>query len=155
MSQPNVGKNDFHFVVGTRTYRMSLYTTSGKIWEIDARTEGQLRNRAAQSGDTPLGLYLCGQITATRPDEPQSTWNSYGEYFVDLIGQDGQEGPGSGRDGIGVHGGGTGLSNSLAARQGWVPTLGCIRLQNQDLVRFVSVVRIAQGRGGKAWLSVV
>jgi hypothetical protein len=32
-----------------------------------------------------------------------------------------------------VHGGGTGLEDPLAPRQGWKPTLGCTRAQNEDV----------------------
>jgi RHS repeat-associated protein len=32
-----------------------------------------------------------------------------------------------------IHGGGTGLKNPLAPRQGWRPTLGCTRAQNEDV----------------------
>lgn len=38
-----------------------------------------------------------------------------------------------GRDGIGIHGGGSGLGDSFAPTQGWVITEGCFRLQNVDL----------------------
>lgn len=30
------------------------------------------------------------------------------------------------------HGGGSGLANPYAPYQGWVPTLGCLRMQNAD-----------------------
>jgi hypothetical protein len=150
-----IGRNDFHFVVSVGMKKMTCFTAEGhRVWVIDAHTEGQLQDRSASGGDTPLGSYLCGDITVTTNSDSQSTWNSYGEYFVDLLGQDGQEGPNAGRDGIGVHGGGTGLSDSLAPRQGWRATLGCIRLQNEDLVKFVGVVRICKGRSGKAWVTV-
>lgn len=32
-----------------------------------------------------------------------------------------------------IHGGGSGLDDPYAARQGWVPTLGCTRGQNEDM----------------------
>lgn len=32
-----------------------------------------------------------------------------------------------------IHGGGTGLADPLAPRQGWVPTYGCTRAQNMDV----------------------
>jgi hypothetical protein len=32
-----------------------------------------------------------------------------------------------------LHGGGKGLANPLADRQGWMPTHGCTRLQNEDI----------------------
>ena len=52
------------------------------------------------------------------------------------------------RSGIGLHGGGSGLPDPLAPRQGWVWTHGCWRLQNQSLlslVRLVSQCHLALG----------
>ncbi|MDD0815431.1 RHS domain-containing protein [Curvibacter sp. HBC28] len=34
-----------------------------------------------------------------------------------------------------IHGGGTGLKDPFAARQGWNPTLGCTRAQNEDVIK--------------------
>ena len=43
-----------------------------------------------------------------------------------------------------IHGGGYGLENPLAAKQGWQPTHGCTRMQNDDLTDFANSI--------KAWL---
>ena len=40
-----------------------------------------------------------------------------------------------------VHGGGSGLQDPLAPRQGWVPTFGCTRTQNEDIQDIVNQVR--------------
>ncbi|RYD93226.1 MAG: hypothetical protein EOP50_11445, partial [Sphingobacteriales bacterium] len=40
-----------------------------------------------------------------------------------------------------LHGGGTGLPNPLAPQQGWKPTLGCTRLQNQDIRQLANHVK--------------
>jgi RHS repeat-associated protein len=40
-----------------------------------------------------------------------------------------------------IHGGGTGLENPLAPRQGWYPTYGCTRLQNEDVKDLTTRVR--------------
>jgi RHS repeat-associated protein len=40
-----------------------------------------------------------------------------------------------------LHGGGSRLANPLADRQGWAPTLGCTRLQNEDIQTLVDIVR--------------
>jgi RHS repeat-associated protein len=40
-----------------------------------------------------------------------------------------------------LHGGGTGLPDPLAPRQGWKPTLGCTRLQNQDIEKLANNIR--------------
>jgi RHS repeat-associated protein len=43
-----------------------------------------------------------------------------------------------------LHGGGTGLPDPLAPRQGWKPTLGCTRMQNEDIQNLVDYVRQVQ-----------
>ena len=40
-----------------------------------------------------------------------------------------------------LHGGGSGLDNPLAPRQGWYPTHGCTRMQNDDIQHLVDKVR--------------
>ena len=40
-----------------------------------------------------------------------------------------------------LHGGGTGLPDPEAPRQGWMPTLGCTRLQNEDIRDLANQVR--------------
>ena len=40
-----------------------------------------------------------------------------------------------------LHGGGSGLANPSAPRQGWKPTLGCTRLQNEDIEKLANNIR--------------
>jgi RHS repeat-associated protein len=40
-----------------------------------------------------------------------------------------------------IHGGGTGLANPSAPEQGWKPTMGCTRMQNNDIQSLVDKVR--------------
>lgn len=40
-----------------------------------------------------------------------------------------------------LHGGGTGLKDPLAPRQGWKPTMGCTRMENEDIQELVDFVR--------------
>ncbi|WP_167551839.1 RHS repeat-associated core domain-containing protein, partial [Xanthomonas axonopodis] len=40
-----------------------------------------------------------------------------------------------------LHGGGTGLADPQSPRQGWKPTLGCTRMQNEDIQELVDLVR--------------
>ena len=46
----------------------------------------------------------------------------YGTFYI-------HTGDYRGRD---IHGGGSGLSDPFARRQGWIPTYGCLRMQNED-----------------------
>ena len=54
-----------------------------------------------------------------------------------------------GRD---IHGGGSGLANSYADYQGWLPTFGCLRMQNAD---GVELSRMIIASGNKVTLTVV
>jgi hypothetical protein len=72
-----------------------------------------------------------------------------------MEGVEGQEGPTSKpyRDGIMVHGGGSacGWPGAWAPRQALYPTLGCIRLHNQDLRdRILPLLDL-----GAVWISVL
>ena len=40
-----------------------------------------------------------------------------------------------------IHGGGTGLRNPYAEKQGWLPTKGCTRAQNGDLEKFAKIIK--------------
>ena len=57
-------------------------------------------------------------------EEPGGTSNgpAYGTFYI-------MTGDPRGRD---IHGGGSGLEDPFAPRQGWVPTYGCLRMQNED-----------------------
>jgi hypothetical protein len=40
-----------------------------------------------------------------------------------------------------LHGGGSGLPDPLASRQGWKPTLGCTRMQNEDVTKLCELIK--------------
>lgn len=125
-----------------------------KLWAFDARTDGVNGPGAeVQGGDTPPGLYRCGLVTWTRSDEPLATQHAFGPVFVDLEEQQDQERR-RGRAGVGIHGGGTGLANPLAPRQGWRVTHGCVRAQNDDAKRFGHLVVTTQQAGCDVWVTV-
>ena len=60
-----------------------------------------------------------------------------------------------GRAGIGLHGGGSGLADPFADRQGWQITEGCWRLANIDLRRLVALVKPIQMAGGVVYCTVI
>lgn len=104
-------------------------------------------------GDTPPGRYRLGDITAIPADDRQAS--AFGPYFIDLIELEGQESR-FGRAGIGIHGGGSGLPEAWAARrQGWKVTHGCVRVQNEDLMRVVNSVLWTRKQNSKRgeWFS--
>lgn len=122
----------------------------------EARTDGWYGpGYEIQNGDTPPGLYECGQITWTRKDEPRKIWDAFGEVFVDLEELQDQE-RSRGRAGVGLHGGGSGLADPLAKRQGWYKTHGCVRFQNEDIVKLVKNYIIpCKSKAGTAYVNVV
>lgn len=89
----------------------------------------------------PPGLFYIGAPQHLSPPEAP-----YGHVFTPLY-----DNPTSnafaahGRDGIGVHGGGSDLPDPFAPSQGWEWTFGCLRLQNIDnetiFVPFVEYIR--------------
>lgn len=76
------------------------------------------RNESGEPHETlPDGTYTC---TAEEP--PAEDSDEYGTFYIST-------GDSRGRD---IHGGGSGLDDPKAPRQGWYPTLGCVRMQNED-----------------------
>lgn len=69
-------------------------------------------------GSLPNGLYT--HVSAEITDGKYGP--AYGTFYI-------TSGDPRGRD---IHGGGSGLPDPYAAFQGWVPTYGCLRMQNAD-----------------------
>jgi lipoprotein-anchoring transpeptidase ErfK/SrfK len=65
-----------------------------------------------------------GNYTAVADEPPAEDSDEYGTFYIST-----GDPTGRGRD---FHGGGSGLNDPKAPRQGWYPTLGCIRMQNED-----------------------
>lgn len=82
-------------------------------------------------GQCPPGDYRLG---TPMPLDPPET--PFGRWYVPLLDVN-KLWVRYERDGIGIHGGGSGLPTPFAPRQGWVITEGCFRLQNEDLASFV------------------
>jgi hypothetical protein len=93
-----------------------------------------------------------GTVTQHNSDDP-----AYGCWFIPLS----DATPNGGfaqhnRAGIGIHGGGSDLSNPFALHQGWEYTYGCLRCQNADLEQvLVPFVNFIHQHGGDVTLSVV
>lgn len=154
--KPALGPHDVHLVVNAGTGWLKCYGPDGRErWRCEARCHGaDGPGTWVTGGDTPPGLYRCGSPLETSPAEPRRTWSAYGRWFVDLEEMEGQE-LARGRAGIGVHGGGSALPDPEAPRQGWAPTRGCVRLQNEDLeTLLVPAVRWVRAHMGTAWLTV-
>ena len=153
MKKPQINEGDVHFVVNAKSKRLKCFDSNGKMkWMVEAHCEGTNGHYSVFQGNTPPGLYKCGNPDDVLPTDGDK--NSFGPWFVPLIEQEGQMSR-YGRDGIGVHGGGSGLTNPYyAPKQGWMVTHGCIRVQNDDLIRFVNTVQYLRRKNRTAWLSV-
>jgi len=153
MKQPTLGAWDLHFMFHAGSHVLKCHDATGVLrWQVRAIGYGTVGDYTKIGGNTPPGLYRCGPPQEISADDPKK--DRYGPWFVDLEEQEAQESSRS-RAGIGVHGGGSGLKEAYTAtRQGWLKTLGCVRLQNEDLRRFVASVSYTHSHQGTAWFSV-
>jgi GH24 family phage-related lysozyme (muramidase) len=160
--RPDLKPGDYHIIANDINERMTAYTFNGqRLWEIPCLCRGQGGEAEWEqtAEDTPPGLYLVGKVYRDYEEDPSenfsATRRSYGWFSFDLIGQEGQEGPGSryGRDGIMIHGGGSacGWPGAWLPRQQLFPTLGCIRLHNVDLKEKILPLL----GSGRIWVSVL
>jgi hypothetical protein len=142
--RPDLKAGDHHLVVDDRAETVTAFNHKGeRLWTVAALARGQSSETdwRSRSSDTPPGLYQVGTIYRDFEADPSATFTAerraYGWYSFDLIGLEGQEGPGSrdGRDGIMLHGGGSacGWPGAWLPLQPLYPTLGCIRMHNRDL----------------------
>jgi hypothetical protein len=78
----------------------------------------------AGTGDNglPRASLPNGDYTANALTPGENYGRAYGTFYIDT-------GDSRGRD---IHGGGSSLSDPFAARQGWLGTYGCLRMQNED-----------------------
>lgn len=132
---------EHHVVVNDRQQEATAFTHDGRrVWKVPALARGQngdgeWRRRAS---DTPPGLYLTGKVYRDWQENPRPVQSgerlAYGWVSLDLIDLEGQE-TNNARAGIMVHGGGSALGwpGAWAPLQELLPTLGCVRMHNQDL----------------------
>lgn len=142
--RPTLMPGDHHLIVNDIAETMTAWTHDGRrLWQIPCLARGQGREAEwdRPGTDTPPGLYRVGKVYRDYEDDPTAKFTpdrrAYGWFSFDLEGLEGQEGPTSKpyRDGIMIHGGGSacGWPGAWSPRQALHPTLGCIRLHNQDL----------------------
>lgn len=142
---------DFHLVCNLKKRISKLYAASGKfLGAFPMRGEG-VEGGFAYSGrplwtvrnsDTPPGEWRFSAVEkiSSRHDVDIP----YGRMFVYMEPISG-EAKRVNRPGIGAHGGGSGLWDPFADRQGWVITHGCLRYQNIDLETIIQTCT----KGGK------
>jgi len=136
-------KGDSHLIINDAVETMKAFSFEGKLlWEIPCLARGQYSDYEwkIQRADTPPGLYKLGKLYndyALYGDKGMydRTLIAYGWAFYDLIELENQE-AGNGRAGLGIHGGGSALGwpGAWAPNQKLVPTFGCVRCRNFDLI---------------------
>ena len=162
--RPDLKPGDHHLIANDVNETLTAWTHDGRrLWRIPCLCRGQGKeaewNRTGT--DTPPGLYRINPKGIHRDYEQDRTATftpdrrAYGWYSFDMEGLEGQEGPTSRpyRDGIMLHGGGSacGWPGAWNPRQELHPTLGCIRLHNQDLRdRILPLLDM-----GTVWISVL
>lgn len=153
--KPTLGPRDVHIVINTLTDRAKCFVPgeSEPRWTVSAHNEGVRGPGFDRTyGDTPPGLWLITAAENIPPSDPDA--NAFGPVYFYMQ-------PVAGdallvdRPGVGWHGGGSGLPSPRAPRQGWQVTHGCLRSQNQDLIKHVEpTVRYVLDRGGRVWVTV-
>jgi GH24 family phage-related lysozyme (muramidase) len=160
--RPTLKPGDHHLIANDVNETLTAWSHDGRrLWRIPCLCRGQGTeaewNRTGT--DTPPGLYRAGKVYRDYEQDPAANFTperrAYGWYSIDLEGLEGQEGPTSKpyRDGIMLHGGGSacGWPGAWNPRQELHPTLGCIRLANQDLRdRILPLLDL-----GTVWISVL
>lgn len=141
---------------------------TGKFWVQDGQAPPELRHEFqvhnatvadgfGQDGHCPPGEYTLGRpIRSTKPYGSNPSDVPYGWVFIPTAGGHGNDGDVRAvQGGIGQHGGGTGLPDPFAPRQGWQITEGCNRLQNEDVWQLAEAVDYILDRGGAVrWTQV-
>jgi len=141
-------QGDFHVVLNAASGTAKAYNSEGSLlWEVPCLLKGQDERFWVRGGNTPPGIYRLGQVW--RDKENGEMTPAYGWLVFDLVDLEGRE-DGNGRSGIAIHGGGTGLPDPYAPYQELLPTLGCSRWRNQDLLKLDELVKT----GGTVFVSV-
>jgi hypothetical protein len=144
------GDHFFHFNASQR--KMKYYLSDGMLqWTCEARGDGETAE-FTKNGSTPPGLYQL--LSPEWIGEKDEDSKSLGRWFIRLAAIDAPVYTENKRTNIGIHGGGTGLASPLSDTQGWVTTLGCIRVQNIDLNRIAWAVQQASKSGKIVWLNI-
>jgi hypothetical protein len=151
---PTIHKHDFHLIFRARSHQLICFDGAGtRHWTLTAHGEGVNGAIDNIGGNTPPGLYECTRVLPTTSRDTDADWRAYGPWYVYLAEMEGQESSRH-RDGVGMHGGGSKSPAPLAPKQGFFPTRGCVRLQNEDLPRLIHTIRYAQSKGGRVYLTV-
>lgn len=136
-------EGDTHLIVNDITEKATAYAYGGrKLWDVNclARGQGSDYEYKYTNTDTPPGLYQIGTVYNDYAKEGANppydrTLMAYGWVSFDLVELERQEAK-FGRAGIMIHGGGSanGWPEAWLPKQRLVPTHGCVRMYNKDLL---------------------
>lgn len=147
---PEMTPNDRHLLFDDDRNRAKLFDSDGHLlWACPMQNSTVNQGSFGHNGNCPRGEFRLGDsIDLHSP--------AFGYHFtpVEDYGEH-REMARWGRSGIGIHGGGTGLPDPFADRQGWMRTHGCLRVQNRDNARLVSENRSVRHAGGVIYLTVM
>ena len=174
MSAPTINNGDVHLVVDARvnfSETAKLFDHTGALLQkfpcLSVGTAGPRTD--IPNGDTPPGLYHVLFVQQSLPGESASQiWAAYGEWFIDLFDDDGQE-RNVGRAGIAMHGGGSNLgidpgdrtrplgqrTRALAPKQPLTMTHGCLRFHNEHIAFLADLAKKVLARSKKFWVTVI
>ena len=159
--RPTLSRGDHHLIANDQTQTLTAFTHDGrKLWAIPCICRGQGGDAqwTERKTDTPPSLYRVERVfrdydelgpwPTTVPDELAP----YGWYFLEIVDQLGRA-QRLGRDGFGIHGGGSALGRrgSWAPMQSLLPSYGCCRVHNAHLRDYL----IPLLRTGSLWVSVL
>lgn len=143
-----IGANDLHLEFSRSVGLLAVWNANHeKVFQCEARNRTVADDQFGHFGNIPDGDFLLGTPV------PKNSI-PFGPWFIPVLDYQGHHAMQDfHRAGIGLHGGGSGLANPFAARQGWQITEGCVRLQNEDLLTVVHLVRVAQNAHARCFLT--
>jgi hypothetical protein len=141
---------DLHIIFNDDSDLLKLFDATGRlVIQCECRNRTVGGDQFGHFGRCPRGEFVLG-VPVKKKSVPFGFWfTPVLDYANNHAMRDFK------REGIGIHGGGSGLPHPMDDFQGWVSTHGCLRVQNVDNQKIVEFVKAAQVKGGRAYLSVV
>jgi hypothetical protein len=147
-----IREGDHIFSFNATERKLKYFLSNGMMqWFVEARGNGSATGFGT-NGDTPPGLYQL--MDPEWLSDKDRDARGLGRWFIPMKPAISSIYMENMRTNLGIHGGGSDLPSPLAGRQGWETTLGCIRVQNEDLNRVAYAVQRAIQTGSAAWLHV-
>lgn len=143
--------HDLHLTLDPSTRRLKVFNNLGVlIFDCEARNKTTADDgNYGHNSPCPPGEYVLG-LPVPKEAIP------FGFWFLPILDYGSHLGMAQhGRQGIGIHGGGSGLPQPFAGKQGFQITHGCWRVLNQDLARLAPLVQRTQQATGRVYVTVL